>query len=595
MLAPSGVIRKMESLIKKFFWKGGKQNMNKLPLVSWDKVTKPILEGGLNFKDLRLQNLALGAKLLWRQVAPKAGWAQRALWKKYFAGTRKRCLDRPVQGTIGSQILKLCEKALPIIQNHLYWVPGNGKTIDLWEDRIMNDDPLAEDQELRDLSRWMKNAGLVSLWDISNWKDKEWVDWKKPELPIDLASAWQKFRLRLKGKAPTHEEKHDQRGWGSKTGAYTVEQGYKKLREVPHVPPCPAMWKGLLLQRSIPKIDIFNWLLCHNRILTADNLRRKGFHGPSRCYLCLANEENAQHLFLECRYAEDVWSETLRLWTPGYTLPSTIFDLYTNWMQCYPGQLPNKSWFKAGWLVLPKLVCWHLWLERNNRIFQEKPHTANAVRIKIKASLKEILSEMGGKNKDTNPSNEEKEWAERLGIHIPKAEGQKAKIKDWQIKMAEDKFRKKNEELTCHSLFFDGAAKGNPGNIGAGGVIKNMEGQVEHRYAWGLGQDTNTQAEAMALLQGLKVLQKVGIKEAMVFGDSQTVIKMLVENSKPKDLRLTRILMRIRKISSSFQSLSFSHVLRNNNKEADEEANRAALLPKGMLILDEKEEWAPIP
>jgi len=337
MLAPSGVIRNMESLIRKFFWKGGKQNMNKLPLVSWDKVTKPILEGGLNFKDLRQQNLALGAKLLWRQVTPKAGWAQCALWKKYFAGTRKRCLDRSTQGTIESQILKLCEKALPIIQNHLYWVPGNGKTIDLWEDRIMNDVPLAEDQELRDLSRWMKNTGLVTLWDISIWKDKEWVDWKKPELPIDLVSAWQKIRFRLKGKAPTHEEKHDQRGWGSKTGAYTIEQGYKKLREVPHVPPCPVMWKGLWLQKSIPKINMFNWLLCHNRILTADNLRRKGFHSPSRCYLCLANEENAQHLFLECRYAEEFWSETLSLWTLGYMLPSTIFDIYANWMQRYPG------------------------------------------------------------------------------------------------------------------------------------------------------------------------------------------------------------------------------------------------------------------
>ena len=73
--------------------------------------------------------------------------------------------------------------------------------------------------------------------------------------------------------------------------------------------------------------------------------------------------------------------------------------------------------------------------------------------------------------------------------------------------------------MACYSLFFDGAAKGNPGNAGAGGVIQNLEGQVEHRYAWGLGQDTNTQAEAMALLQGLKVLQKVGIKETMVIGD----------------------------------------------------------------------------
>ena len=79
ILAPLGTLGKMEGIVRSFFWKGGKQNRNRLPLVNWDKVTKPILEGGLNFKDLRMHNLALGAKIIWRQVAPKAGWAQRAL------------------------------------------------------------------------------------------------------------------------------------------------------------------------------------------------------------------------------------------------------------------------------------------------------------------------------------------------------------------------------------------------------------------------------------------------------------------------------------------------------------------------------------
>jgi len=66
MLAPLGILRKMEGILRIFLWKGGKQNRNRLLLVNWDKVTKPILEGGLNFKDLRFQNLVLGAKIVWR-------------------------------------------------------------------------------------------------------------------------------------------------------------------------------------------------------------------------------------------------------------------------------------------------------------------------------------------------------------------------------------------------------------------------------------------------------------------------------------------------------------------------------------------------
>ena len=112
MLAPPGIIRKLEGLTRKFFWKGGKQNSKRFPLVSWDKVSKPILEGGLNLKDLRLQSIALGARI---------------------------------------QILKLCMQAQEIIKDHLFWIQGNGKSINLWEDRIMNDAPLVDSHDLKEL------------------------------------------------------------------------------------------------------------------------------------------------------------------------------------------------------------------------------------------------------------------------------------------------------------------------------------------------------------------------------------------------------------------------------------------------------------
>jgi ribonuclease HI len=260
-----------------------------------------------------------------------------------------------------------------------------------------------------------------------------------------------------------------------------------------------------------------------------------------------------------------------------------------------PRQLPNNSWFKAAWLALPKLTCWQIWLERNNRIFQGKTHNAKVIMTRTIVSLKEFLNEHMWSFTDKNLSPHEEEWGRSLGLTYSNADNQVEKRKDWQIRMPDESFRNWNKEMDCHSLSFDGAAKGNPGNAGAGGVIKNKQGQTEHRYAWGLGQDTNTQAEALALLQGLKILQKMRIKEAKIIGDSQTLIKMLVENSNPKDLRLSRLMERIRKTVSFFQKISFFHVLRGNNKEADAEANRAALLPAGTLVWNDKENWVPIP
>lgn len=59
----------------RFFWKGGKQNEKKIPLISWETISKPLSKGGLNFKNLCQQNVAMVVKIIWRIIVPKPGWA----------------------------------------------------------------------------------------------------------------------------------------------------------------------------------------------------------------------------------------------------------------------------------------------------------------------------------------------------------------------------------------------------------------------------------------------------------------------------------------------------------------------------------------
>lgn len=68
-----------------------------------------------------------------------------------------------------------------------------------------------------------------------------------------------------------------------------------------------------------------------------------------------------------------------------------------------------------------------------------------------------------------------------------------------------------------------------------------------------------------------------------------------MDNSSPSDLKLSRLLSIIKFLTNTFQSLEFFHVKRENNKEADAEANKAVLLPPGALIRDGDEDWDPIP
>ena len=82
MLAPKSFISKVDALLRIFLWEGGKSNKRRLHLVSWDKIKKPILEGGLHIQNIVVQNLALGSKLLWNLVSGHTSWSKKVIWKK---------------------------------------------------------------------------------------------------------------------------------------------------------------------------------------------------------------------------------------------------------------------------------------------------------------------------------------------------------------------------------------------------------------------------------------------------------------------------------------------------------------------------------
>jgi len=57
------------------------------------------------------------------------------------------------------------------------------------------------------------------------------------------------------------------------------------------------------------KLKCFTWLVVRNRILTWDNLVKRGSMGPSICYLYKSDFEDGLHLFLNCPFIHTVWKE----------------------------------------------------------------------------------------------------------------------------------------------------------------------------------------------------------------------------------------------------------------------------------------------
>ena len=139
LLAPKTITNRINELLCRFLWEGGRNCEKKIHLVSWDKVTRPKMEGGLQIRDVATQNLAMGGKIIWNMIIGKRTWSKQILRKKYFTGDKQRCLERATKLQKGSSIFTLYKRALPFFTPKLTWTPRNGEKIRIWEDSILGE------------------------------------------------------------------------------------------------------------------------------------------------------------------------------------------------------------------------------------------------------------------------------------------------------------------------------------------------------------------------------------------------------------------------------------------------------------------------
>lgn len=194
------------------------------------------------------------------------------------------------------QVWKLVKKIISTINKY---IPRNYKKFMIWDEKIMGKEPLNLLMGHEDIQNWMKSRGFTTLYSISSWENRNWQEWYIPSIPQNLKGQWDSLPHHLKGVAPTSMEEEDTFVWDPSGGSYTVKIGYTTLQEEQNQQDW-APWKFIWKTESLPKIKIFIWTLLKGKILTSENLKRKGFSGPSKCQTCLMEEETIQHIFLDC-------------------------------------------------------------------------------------------------------------------------------------------------------------------------------------------------------------------------------------------------------------------------------------------------------
>ena len=127
------------------------------------------------------------------------------------------------------------------------------------------------------------------------------------------------------------------------------------------------------------------------------------------------------------------------------------------------------------------------------------------------------------------------------------------------------------QKLTTYT---DGGARGNPGPAGIGIVIKSGHETVASfgRY---IGETTNNQAEYQALVAALERALSLGAEEVECKLDSELVVKQMRHEYKVRDLGLQPLFLAAWNLTTSFRKVSFSHIPREQNSEADAEVNKA--------------------
>jgi len=137
------------------------------------------------------------------------------------------------------------------------------------------------------------------------------------------------------------------------------------------------------------------------------------------------------------------------------------------------------------------------------------------------------------------------------------------------------------ERLTLYS---DGGARGNPGPAAIAYLAVTEAGHVIKADSRFIGEQTNNQAEYIALIAALEFAEAMKAEEVICHLDSELVGKQLTGEYSVKNPGLQKLWQKAVELKEGFRKISFVNVPRSNpyismadelvNKTLDEEARK---------------------
>jgi hypothetical protein len=196
----------------------------------------------------------------------------------------------------------------------------------------------------------------------------------------EYADLWEENQL-------THRdtESDDQITWRwTQTGEYTTKSAYHiQFRGRTKTRNISQIWKA----KTEPKCRFFAWILLHKKILTANNLAKKGWPHDPQCKLCSNAAETPTHLCKDCPFTKAVWSQ-LSTWYKLQNLPaSDSTQSVCGWWKKCRSKVDKKSRPTLDGFFI--YFWWNIWKERNRRTFNHESKLVEEVAYLIKEDVQQ--------------------------------------------------------------------------------------------------------------------------------------------------------------------------------------------------------------
>lgn len=141
---------------------------------------------------------------------------------------------------------------------------------------------------------------MISVWHgpIPLWKEAESMG-----MPDSLAQIWRNIRVSLRNSGIFRSSEVNFLIWrvSKGTNLICVSDIYQNMISFKNDLPKPIFPTVFWKTDCPPKMTYFSWLTFHNKNLSWENLKKRGWIGPSLCLFCKSAEESNWHMFWGCQ------------------------------------------------------------------------------------------------------------------------------------------------------------------------------------------------------------------------------------------------------------------------------------------------------